>query len=319
MVVACCPALRSGEPASRCSTTRSAAAANEFRGRRGRRRQIVAMIPLLLMVAFLLSASPVDSFGVERILPAARSLFLAAESSRQRQPRRVSVLFASTSTRRSGSSSSDNDVRFLGRGPRAIVREGAVLVAPQHEYHHYYRQAAIFVYDMGYEDDHLEQEGVYVIRGVILDHPTPFTLQEMIPAKFVQQPPGDNNDNNSNNPLGESLLFRGGDKGADGVVLLHNRPELGVAEIGASGVFQGGWDAALAAVAANEADADDFKAFFNYCEFTEAELEELLESEEDGDGWASVEVGNDIVLSDQWDRGDCWKRLRNAVSQQMKA
>jgi len=288
------------------STTRNAAAGNEFRRRR-RRIISVAMVPVLVVLAFLSAMIPVVSFGVEQILPA-RS-FLATESSR----RRVSVLFASTSTRRSGGGSSDSDVRFLGKGPRAIVREGSVLVAPQHEYHHYYRQAAIFVYDMGQD----EQEGVYVIRGVILDHPTPFTLREMIPAKFVQQPGADDNDNS--NPLGESLLFRGGDKGADGVVLLHNRPELGVSEIGASGVFQGGWDAALAAVAANEADADDFKAFFNYCEFTEAELEDLLESEEDGDSWASVEVGNDIVLSDQWDRGDCWKRLRNAVSQQMKA
>jgi len=237
----------------------------------------------------------------------------------------VKLLLSQQTTRRTGSASSssclfqqsspasasdppDDDwvvsggVRFLGKGPRAIVRPGSVLVAPQHEFHHYYRQAAIFVYDMG-EDD----EGVYVIRGLILDHPTPFTLQEMIPGKF------------DNSPLGETLLFRGGDKGGDGVVLLHNRPELGQVEIGGSGIYQGGWDAAVAAIEAKQSDVDEFKAFFNFCEFSEDELEDLLESTEDGDSWASVEVGTDIVLSDQWDRGDCWKRLRNAVSQQMQA
>lgn len=194
----------------------------------------------------------------------------------------------------------NNDgVRFLGQGPNAIVREGVVLIAPQHEYHHYYRRSSIFVYGIGDDD-----EGVCVIRGVIVDHPTPFTLHEMIPTKF-----------NNDHPLGQSLLFRGGDKGGDGVVLLHNQAKFGTPPIGTSGVYQGGWDMAMAAIEAKEADVTDFKAFFNYCEFTEEELEELLESQEDGDGWASVEVGSDIILSDAWDRGDCWKRLRNAITQ----
>lgn len=243
------------------------------------RRGGVAVLLLLCLI------DPVSSFSVE-----------------QRMRQRGTHLSSSSSD----SSSEPSAVRFLGHGPRAIVREGSVLVAPQHEYHHYYRQSAIFVYDMG--EDHDQQEGgLYVIRGLILDHPTPFTLKEMIPGKF------------DDSALGESLLFRGGDKGGDGVVLLHSRPGLGQPEIGGSGIYQGGWDAALAAIEAGEADVDDFKAFFNYCEFSEDELEELLESQEDGDGWASVEVGYDVVLDKDWDRGDCWKRLRNAVSQQMRA
>ena len=68
-------------------------------------------------------------------------------------------------------------MRFLGKGDRAIVRTGCVLVAPVHEYHHYYRKAAIFIHAMGEDDD---KGGVYVVRGVILDHPTPFTVGEMI-------------------------------------------------------------------------------------------------------------------------------------------
>jgi Uncharacterized ACR, COG1678 len=196
-----------------------------------------------------------------------------------------------------------SSVRFLGKGERAIVRPGAVLVAPTHEYHHFYRQAAIFIHAMG-EDDY----GVYVVRGVIIDHPTPFTLNEMMPDGKI-----------TGNPLGDNLLFRGGDKGGDGVILMHNRESLGQSVIGTSGVYQGGWDAALEACANGEADVGDFKVFFNYCEFTEHELEDLLKSNEDGDCWASVEVESDFVLSEDWDRGDCWKRLRNAVAQHMRA
>lgn len=202
----------------------------------------------------------------------------------------------------SGDSAADG-VRFLGKGERAIVRPGVVLVAPTHEYHHYYRQAAIFVYAMG-EDD----EGEYVVRGVIIDHPTPFTLKEMIQQGNVE-----------NSPLGENLLFRGGDTGGEIVILLHNREELGQSVIGTSGIYQGGWDAALEACATGKADVEDFKVFFNYCEFTEHEIDDLLKSDEEGDSWAAVEVDSDVVLSEDWDRGDCWKRLRNAVAQHMQS
>lgn len=198
-------------------------------------------------------------------------------------------------------------IRFLGKGQRAIVRPGVVLIAPTNEYHHYYRQAAIFIYAMG-EDEH----GVYVVRGVIVDHPTPFTLAEMMPETIK-------NNNVKNSPLGDNLMFRGGDKGGDGVILLHNKEQLGQSLIGLSGIYQGGWDAAIAACTAGDAIADDFKVFFNFCEFTELEIEDLLKSTEDGDCWASVEVTSDLILNGDWDRGDCWRKLRNAISLQMRA
>jgi hypothetical protein len=193
-------------------------------------------------------------------------------------------------------------VRFLGQGEHAIVRPGVVLVAPAHEYHHFYRQSAIFIHAMGQDDS----SGDYLIRGLILDHPTPFTLKEMIPQERIQ-----------GNPLGDNLLFRGGDKGGEGVILIHNHKEFGLPEIGtSSGLYQGGWDAALAASANGEADVNDFKVFFNYCEFTEQEIEDLFQSkEDDGDCWASVEIDSDLVLSEEWDRGDCWKSIRNAISE----
>jgi len=49
-------------------------------------------------------------------------------------------------------------------------------------------------------------------------------------------------------------------------------------------------------------------------EFTEAELDEMLENREDeSTQWASVEVPPDFVLNSDWGRGEAWARLRNAI------
>jgi putative AlgH/UPF0301 family transcriptional regulator len=212
----------------------------------------------------------------------------------------------SSSTTRSNSNSNTNNVRFLGKGESAIVRPGVVLLAPKDEYHHFYRNAAIFIFAMG-EDDNDE----YVIRGVIIDHPTPFTLSEMMEGEITNQA--------SNNPLRDNLIFRGGDTGGEGVIVLHNQNNIGYQhEIGTSGIYQGGWDDAVQACANGRANASDFKVFFNYCEFTEAQIESLLQTdyneESGGDAWCAVEVDNQIILREEFDRGDGWSLLRNAVA-----
>lgn len=202
--------------------------------------------------------------------------------------------------------SADLSIRFLGRGSNAMVRLGCVLVAPSNEFHHFYRQSAIFVYAMGQEDRKDNNNNSFMIQGVILDYPTPFTLREM-----MDQNPRIWNDN----PLGENFLFRGGDKGNDKIILLHNQKHLGQAEIGTSGIFQGDWPTALPACASGSTPSKDFKAFFNYCEFTEIELEDMLDSNQDGDAWMSVEVDADFILDQDFDRGDAWTRIRNAIKQ----
>lgn len=222
---------------------------------------------------------------------------------------------AATNTRlyrSKASSSNDNDeskaliqkekVRFLGRGPNAIVRPGCVLVAPKHEFHHYYRRSAILIYGMGEAED---GSGDYVVRGLILDHPTPFTLKEMM----------DHQPQVVENPLSQNFLFRGGDKGGDGVILLHGRQDLNRPQIGMSGLYQGGWQEALELCKSGDTHSEDFKAFFNYCEFTEQELEDLLDSVEEGDAWVSLEVPADFCLNPDFDRGDAWSLLRNTIQQ----
>ena len=52
-------------------------------------------------------------------------------------------------------------------------------------------------------------------------------------------------------------------------------------------------------------------------EFTEVELEKMLSIDHGGsDCWVSVEVPPDVVLDSDYDRGDAWAKLRNAVREQ---
>ena len=173
---------------------------------------------------------------------------------------------------------------FLGKGPDAIVRPGSVLVAPLHEYSHFLMKSAIFVYAMGYDE-----EGVGVIRAVALDNPTAFTMNEMSSLPGI---------------LGSNIMFRGGERGNDSAIMLHSCGSL-VGEnsademIGSSGVYEGGLDAAIQLVDAEEADPEWFKFFFNYLEFTETELEQILtETDSEGDAWVSLSVPSSFVLYD---------------------
>jgi hypothetical protein len=202
-----------------------------------------------------------------------------------------------SSTTRSFSHHDDSNhsgLHFLGSGKDAIVRIGAVLVAPAYEFHHYYRKSAIYIYDMSLEGED------YIIRGLLLDHPTPFTVNEM------------SNDSVGESLLADNFLFRGGDKGGDGMILLHNHSEIMGATQITKDIYQGGWDAALAAQNVN---SEDFKVFFNHVEFTEQEIENMLEQSEDGDSWKALEVSPDVVLNQHYDRGGAWAKLRNYVAQ----
>ena len=88
-----------------------------------------------------------------------------------------------------------NGVRFLGKGENAIIRPGVVLIAPRHEYHHFLMKAAVFIYAIGIND-----YGEHVTRGVIIDHPTAFTMGEMSAGSVV-------------GVLGNNILFQGGEQG----------------------------------------------------------------------------------------------------------
>ena len=200
------------------------------------------------------------------------------------------------------SQSNANDMssfRFLGRGDRAIVREGCVLVAPNHEYNHFLMRSAVFIHAIG-----VDEYGETVARGVIIDHPTAFTMGEMGGGSVSGM-------------LADNVLYQGGDNGNDSAMLLHSVGQSITSkdaetfhiscgeEIGMSGVYEGGVQDAMDLVDQAVVQSDQFKFFFNYVQFTDRELEGMLSAtDSDGDAWASLEVPSSFVLGDYGDRGD---------------
>ena len=238
-----------------------------------------------------------------RVQAFAPNYAVSSHEHQQRQndhpPRILSSLSWSSEDDTPTTSSNNNNIRFLGMGPNAIIRPGVVLIAPPDEFHHFYRQSAIFVYAMGEDETY---NNTYVIRGTIIDHPTPFTLAEMMED--------DDDTTKDVNALSQNLIYRGGDRGEDSLFLLHNQPSVGAGtEIGTSGIFEGGLRDAMAACHDGRAAPEDFKFHFNYCEFTEDQLEQMLAD----DPWISAEIPPKMILSAEWDRGDCWKQLRNSL------
>lgn len=190
-------------------------------------------------------------------------------------------------------------IRYLGSGDDAIIRPGVVLVAPVHEYDHFLMRSAVFIHAIGLDD----QDNV-IIRGVVIDHPTAFTIGEMSP--------------NVMGKLSDNLLFRGGYDGSDSAMMLHsaggpNGPIKSDTMIGTSGIFEGGIVSAMESVDAGVIEPDRCKFFFNYMQFTQKELDNMFGGVEDGDAWVSLEIPADYVLNSDYERGQLWSKLRNVI------
>jgi hypothetical protein len=155
----------------------------------------------------------------------------------------------------------------------------------------------------------LNQYDEFVTRGVIIDHPTAFTIGEMTGGGVSGK-------------LASNVLFQGGDAGNDTVMLLHGYGgDSGGIQcgdmIGMSGIYQGGLLDAMNLVDEGRVSSDEgFKFFFNNVEISEKELEGMLTaSDSDGDAWASMEVPSSVVLKNDFKRGDAWSLLRNQLRQ----
>jgi len=141
------------------------------------------------------------------------------------------------------------------------VSSGCLLIAPEHEYNHFLMEQVVLMYD--------EQAGTS--RGVILERPTAFTMDEMVPGF-------DEFDSN--------LMFTGGEDGGKSVVMIHAEGDLEGARPIGSGLFVGGVAAAREAIARGANQATDFKFFFNHVAWTDRDIEGML----DGGGWRAVRV-----------------------------
>ena len=156
------------------------------------------------------------------------------------------------------------------------------------------------MYAIGLDDDERT-----IIRGVILDHPSAFTIGEMSP--------------NVMGSLSENQLFRGGYDGSDTAMILHSAggpdgPVKSDTMIGTSGLFEGGIVSAMESVDAGVIDPDLCKFFFNYMQFTEQEVDNMFAGQgDDGDSWVSLEIPPEYVLNSDYNRSELWYRLRNNI------
>lgn len=232
---------------------------------------------------------------------------------------------ASLQQRRNDSTKDDTNVSgnhktfsisYVGRGSSAIVRKGSLLVAPSQEYHHLLSKAAIFIYDVGLADDDSEE---LVARGVIIDHPTAFSVSEMIDESICFPPDGVGL---AAATLGNNTLFRGGDLGEELVMMLHSLPvsyhQQSQVMIGSSGIYQGGLSNIIDAINKGPVGCDSVKFFFNYLEFTETQLNLMFHDDQTNqpgsiDSWISVEVPSHFILHNDYSRGSAWEMLRNYI------
>ena len=185
----------------------------------------------------------------------------------------------------------------------------------------YRMKSAIFIHAIG-----IDEYDECVIRGVIIDHPSAFTMGEM---------------GNVCGTLAHNMLFRGGDVGNDSAILLHsyghectsfdnndsnsssyNKAKTETIQIecgdmiGTSGIYEGGLQSAMDYANEGLVDPERFKFFFNYVQFSEVELENILkEVDSDGDAWTSLEVPTEFILNNDFDKGDAWSYLRNQLKQ----
>jgi len=197
------------------------------------------------------------------------------------------------------SNTRSDEVTYLGKAENALIRPGVVLIAPSHEYNHYLKKAAVFVYAVG-----LDVYGDRAIRGVVLDHPTVFTMGEMAPGSV-------------RGSLASNLLFQGGDTGNDKVLMMHDAGAVGKGrEIGTSGIYEGGLGDATRDVDDGVLEPDRFKFFFNYVEFSDVVLNNMLSQiDGDGDAWISAEIPVDLILDSDLNKSEAWRGLRRQLKE----
>ena len=187
------------------------------------------------------------------------------------------------------------------------VGTGCLLIAPKHEYNHFLMEQVVLLYE--------SDETGY--RGVILERPTAFTVDEMVPGM---------DDFNVN------YLFTGGEDGGRTVIMVHPHGEDVDGEVAeaedeqvkygttiensralGSGLFVGGVEEAKAAVTQGLLPAEDFKFFFNHVRLSPLEVGAMIE----GGGWRAVRLPNTETPKLVLRNGDfgLWRTLRKRLGE----
>lgn len=170
--------------------------------------------------------------------------------------------------------------------------QGCVLVAPAEEYNHFMRNAVVFLHEW---DPFAEGPDELMARGLIVDRVTAFEVGEMAPAF-------------ANTALGANRLFTGGDGSFNSAVMIHKHEDIAGAKPVGNGLFVGGTLSAKQLVESGALPASDFKFFFNQCEFSRRNIQEMI----DEGGWTVAWVSPELVMRQDLN-GRTWDFVRNAL------
>lgn len=134
----------------------------------------------------------------------------------------------------------------------AFGGRGDILLAKPTEYDHYFRKAAILVYEHGAKGT----------NGVILNKPSAFPIGEMAPGMGA---------------FASNALYMGGNDGGDTAIMIHGFEFGGVSKHIGNGIYLGGMKQARDAVEAFQAAPTDFRFVFNNVRWEPGVLEKEIE------------------------------------------
>ncbi|CAM9128109.1 unnamed protein product [Laminaria digitata] len=172
------------------------------------------------------------------------------------------------------------------------LEPGCVLVAGPDTYGHMTFKAVALVYEHG--------EG-QPTRAVCVDKGLDFTIGEMSGGDLGR--------------LADNRLFRGGDEGGSVAIMVHSHDISGARALGDTGLFVGGFAAALDLVDRRAAEPKEFKFFFNHLAWPEGALEEQVQK----GLWKLVKLPSDVVLETKRMRDmELWGRVEFALKKKLE-
>lgn len=170
--------------------------------------------------------------------------------------------------------------------PKDSLQPGSVIMAEPGSFDHYFLESLVLI---------IEHDAATGTRGVLLNHETPWEIDEMVPGSNV-------------GPFSANPLFLGGDAGKDTMLMIHGEGELPGAKHVGKGVYLGGVTNAIRAVEEGALPADRFKFFFKTVEW----LPNQLQSAVDGGLFQPIELSPGWLFGQSGQRS-MWGEVRDTL------
>ena len=203
--------------------------------------QMPATAPMLLLPLTLLLGHA-HGFGL--------SVGAARASSPRRVASLVAGLFSEEWMSRLGTQTNSKS-KWVKPQPASSLGAGSVLLTEPGSFDHYFLESIVLLIE---HDENLGS------RGVLLNHETPWLVDEMSPGSF-------------SGTFEANPLFLGGDAGKDTMLMIHGEPELPGARPIGRGCYVGGVASAVRAVEEGALPPDRFKFFFKTVEWLPNQLQ----------------------------------------------